>query len=549
MSGAVIENLSNRKLCYILVILLVALVIFFILGVSCSPQPSTSMEFIMVKCKDAEGGRNLNKWFYLRPSASFYFLIRNCDPIHDLDNYIPQYHDMRDIVFVAQLPHQRDGIDLEYSSWFQFLLALLEVDIEYDSKFTLARSAKLQLEVRLGYKTQIDPPDQWREFIATNITRTLDCIPPETKHDGHLYNCPSLDLFELGSNPYPFYLINVRLPVNQVLCREKPNAPNCAIGRINDLRVIAIHQNGGFTAVWLVMKTVVSPLVTAAVIWFWKRVVALNRHSYLLEKAIMALGTSLAILDFPIEWISLWSRAPFMLLVGDIRQGLFYAMLFSFWLIFAGEHLIDDSSRNNLSSYWRNLTSILVASMCFLIYDVAERGMQLLNPFFSIWSSKFGSRLAYSSIYVASCCVVTYFIFLAYKVYLVLMTIKRKRAAQLYRSSVEAIIYRFKFLMCFTLVCAAFTVITYIMKQYGEGQIHSDDPSGSLLVHSSSAFFTGTFGMWNIYVLLLLAMYAPSHKQYGTTIALCEERELLMHNSGSTQSSALTAFMKASAND
>uniref|UniRef100_A0A1I7V7I7 Protein wntless-like protein n=1 Tax=Loa loa TaxID=7209 RepID=A0A1I7V7I7_LOALO len=506
------------------------------------------MEFIMVKCKDIEGGRNPDRWFHLRPP--------NCDPIHDLDYYIPQYHDMRDIVFVAQMPHQRDGISLEYSAWFQFLLGLLEVDIEYDPKFTLATSAVLQLEVRLGYKTRTDPPDQWHELIATNTTRMLECSIPDTvkfdrsKLEGHLYNCASLDLFELGSNPYPFYLINIRLPVNQSLCRTMPKGPNCAIGRINDLRVIAIHQNGGFTAIWLFMKTMVSPLVTIAVIWYWKRVVALNRNSYLLEKAIMALGISLAILDFPLEWISLWFRAPFMLLIGDIRQGLFYAILFSFWLIFTGEHLIDDTSRNNLSSYWQNLTSVLIGSACLLIYDVAERGMQLLNPFFSIWSSELGSRIAYASIYIASLCVLFYFGFLAYKIYRVWITIKRKRSAQLYRSSeirrlkVEAIIYRFKFLMFFTLVCAASTVITYIMKQYGEGQIHSDNPSESLLVHSSSAFFTGTFGMWNIYVLLLLAMYAPSHKQYGTTVALREETDTLV-DSELTESSALTTFMKA----
>ena len=73
-------------------------------------------------------------------------------------------------------------------------------------------------------------------------------------------------------------------------------------------------------------------------------------------------------------------------------------MLFSFWLIFAGEHCIDDSERNNLRSYRMNLASIGVASLALLIYECSERGMQISDPFHSIWSSKTGTNLAVSSI-------------------------------------------------------------------------------------------------------------------------------------------------------
>lgn len=48
------------------------------------------------------------------------------------------------------------------------------------------------------------------------------------------------------------------------------------------------------------------------------------------------------ILNFavPLEYLTLEFEMPYMLLLGDIKQGIFYAMLLSFWLVFAGEHLM-----------------------------------------------------------------------------------------------------------------------------------------------------------------------------------------------------------------
>lgn len=70
---------------------------------------------------------------------------------------------------------------------------------------------------------------------------------------------------------------------------------------------------------------------------------------------------------------------------------------------------------------------------CLLIYDLFERGIQLMDPFHSIWSTKSGRQVAYLMLYVATLCSVLYFSFLVYKVISAWSTIKQKRAAHLYR--------------------------------------------------------------------------------------------------------------------
>lgn len=76
---------------------------------------------------------------------------------------------------------------------------------------------------------------------------------------------------------------------------------------------------------------------------FWGSVLPLHteqRWCLCLSRVIFALGISMTFINIPVEWFSIGFDWTWMLLFGDIRQGIFYAMLLSFWIIFCGEHMM-----------------------------------------------------------------------------------------------------------------------------------------------------------------------------------------------------------------
>ncbi len=216
---------------------------------------------------------------------------------------------------------------------------------------------------------------------------------------------------------YDFYLLNIRIPVN-----ESQNI-NTAIGDLQDIWVTVLHQNGGFTLVFFFLKSVMFVLVSLALFVFrlalhrqGNAALHSQRSTNLLERSITALASVILILDFPVEWLSLIVDWPIWIVISDIRQGLFYGTLLCFWIIFTGEHMMDEVERNRITLYWKHLLSIGFASASLFIFEISERGVQLSNPFYSVWSHPDATRLAMASIIIASLALGFYFIFLSYMI-------------------------------------------------------------------------------------------------------------------------------------
>ena len=372
-------------------------------------------------------------------------------------------------MFSFQLPHPRDNIQIDFSRWQQTLMSVLSMDIEYEDGFDHDARLHLYINSRLGYRNKGDAPHDWKEYAHSFVHRNLDCeMAEELKRTGYYYNCSTIPLFDLGSLHHDYYLVNIRIPSAYDFDGHKIGHDNGELGKLVDLWMIAIHQNGGFTKIWVSLKTIFFPVIILEMWWFHKRLKLLPRNPTLLEKMLLSLGASLTLLNLPLEYLTLYFDMPWINLFNDVKQGIFYAALMTFWLVFAGEHLINDDDthgeRNGLLAYWKNLSVVMFGCLCLFIFDLCERGVQLKDPFYSIWVTDLGTNLALGFIIMAGLSAGIYFLYLCVLIYKVFRTISAKQAAisamsRIRRIHYEGLIWRFRFLMLATVVTAAMTAI------------------------------------------------------------------------------------------
>ncbi|XP_037074197.1 protein wntless-like [Pollicipes pollicipes] len=504
MVGAVIEKVSGRKLATLCLALLLPLLLCFLLGGLLAPAPSTSQSVLGTKCIDRD--QHPHHWFQVWGIPSQH---KRCEMVDLIEELMGTGITSEQVVFAFQMPLRR-GQMLDFTRWQQNLIGVLQLDIAYDVRCEPAPNATLTLHVRLGYKNKGDKTEDWSELAASVEERHLDCeLEPEHKYQ---YSCQLVPLFELGSLHHDYYLLNLRMPTDVY------TGLNADIGKLVDVHLVAIFQNGGFTKAWVAMKTTFLPLVVLLLIWFWRRVQAVPREPALIQCLLLTLGVALCVLNLPLEFLTLRFDMPYMLLITDIRQSVFYVVLLSFWLVFAGEHQLvsDDCERNRLAAYWKHLSAVACGCLSLFIFDMWERGVQLTNPFYSIWGTKVGTNLALSFIVMAGVSAGLYFCFLCWMIWRVFCNISIKRQALPAMSSVrrlhhEGIICRSKYLMLATLACAAMTVIGFILGQVAEGSWKWDS---DIPLEYTSVILTGVYGMWNVYTMAVICLYAPSHRRW-----------------------------------
>ena len=421
-------------------------------------------------------------------------------------------------VFALQIPLAKEGYQLDYSRWMSYLLVLFCPDIVYDQRLSGTRTAKDEEEIegtlvmRVTLAVRNSWEKEWTIYSKKDpLKRTMSCtLHKRQRKSGTKFDCDMTQLFELQSIYYDYYLVNI-----QIIGEENGRQYS---GLLTDLNFVTIHQNGGFTKIWLMLKSVFFVITLATLLWYHQRIKQLNRSPDLIEKNLFIIGLAITQFNLPIEYLTLFFDLPFMNFLSDIRQGVLYCSLLCFWLIFTGEHLLDNKQSSQISRYYVQITVVLTASISLFIFDSSERGVQAIDPFFSVW--EVGTSLAILFILLASLATVTYLLFLGYHIFCVFNTISSRQSSLPAMSSTrrlfyQGVIYRFKFLLWATIVCAVFTTVAFILSQVIYDQslmLDLDEEAHDNPIQWSSAMFTTVLAMWNMYIVTLLIFYAPSKK-------------------------------------
>lgn len=500
MAGAVIENVSSKKLWTGgFIIFILAILGFLLGGMYISAKPNHADENIATECWDSDG--NFEKDIGLMPWHPIKAAKLPTQQCNLLTDEVRKSVQNEEVVLSLHIPV--NGVTL--TRWFSYLLVLVYPELTSAVK---PNSTRIHFDAKFYHRN--DPNEKWTLGHKKNFSRRYNC--EETQFNKFVdYSCEPMNFIELGSVPHRYYLVNFKLRKFD----EDGIRINDKIGEFSHVNMPVIYQPPEFTKLWLSLQTCVFVSQWFFLVWFTNRIAQLNRPKTLIEKSILGLGIAIQVGNFPVQWLALFMEAPWMLLMSDIRQGLAYMSLFGFWLVFMSEHLLDRAHRDNLKNYAIHLIFVIVCGLSMFILDCIERGWQLKDPFWSVWDTDHGRNAAVAMPIVGGVFGGLYLINLGYIIFKVSYNLFKRQQHFIGRLHAEGLIIRFQIIIGFTLLCAIASLVAFYYNEATDSPVVINEHH----IQVQSAIYTGLYVLWNLYVLSVMLLYAPSHKRYSSDMS------------------------------
>ncbi|TFK01019.1 ribonuclease-like [Platysternon megacephalum] len=320
-------------------------------------------------------------------------------------------------------------------------------------------NAEITFDVSLAYRD--DMVTEWTEMAHAVQTRKLKCSFASSKtraHEGQHYDGDALPFMEIGTVAHLLYLINIRLPVNE------SQGVNVGIGEIKDVRLIVCVSF--LSLAFSKLYQISSPLPQVD----WDNQIY---FIFILHVVQYPRTCHCATCDFSVIILFVSNNNKKNLRVLCSVQFL---------------HVVDQNDQTWLSGYWKWVGPIAVGSFCLFIFDIYKRGVQLKNPFYGFWTTDVGMQLALMAFFtIAGICLCLYYLFLCFLVFKVFQNFHGKPLSlppikKTCRIQNQELNIGFKFLMVITLICAAMTIIIFIVRQVSVLEVISDEKWGETSV-------------------------------------------------------------------
>ncbi|XP_065905012.1 protein wntless-like [Dysidea avara] len=441
----------------------------------------------------------------------------NCDQLgaklveHDQSKL--QVVPLKSVTHYVHIPNEKRGARM--NRWYQFMTVFIDIQFtsEFVKKVIEKNAAVISLNITVGYKnTNTIKEGSWSILASGHVSRVMNCHYNENDFP----SCNHIQLFELGSVHHSFYLINVNFDPFPL---EKTIPDHRGLGPVKEINMLEIHHSGGFTIIFLGLKSIMLLVTSVIFIYYQWHMSALNRPANVIEKTLREVVITLIFMNLPLEYLKLWYDLPWMVVLNDFRQGLFLCALAFFWAVFIGEHqnydnLSESGVAKGIGNHLKQLLVVAIGCLTLFIYEFCERGIQVIFPFYSLWSTREGQKVAWLLVLIALLCVLVYYGVLVVQAVRVVVTLwKREKSveglSETARKRYKKVFFIFKCQLVVTLTAAALCVATFLPSEL---LLHQWQNVNSYQYSFYSGMITGNYGLWNAYVLVTMLLYLPQHE-------------------------------------